>query len=113
MRTVEAHLTDPALSVGVVAEALCLTQSVLYRRLKSITGQTVVEFIRDVRMKRAAQLLAQPGLRISEVADEVGVENVKYFRKTFQKIYGVAPSEYARQHRPARGGTLVEEDEEE
>jgi DNA-binding response OmpR family regulator len=112
MRTVEAHLTDPALSVGVVAEALCLTQSVLYRRLKSITGQTVVEFIRDVRMKRAAQLLAQPGLRISEVADEVGVENVKYFRKTFQKIYGVAPSEYARQHRPARGGAVVEEDEE-
>jgi signal transduction histidine kinase/ligand-binding sensor domain-containing protein/DNA-binding response OmpR family regulator len=112
MRTVEAHLTDPALSVGVVAEALCLTQSVLYRRLKSITGQTVVEFIRDVRMKRAAQLLAQPGLRISEVADEVGVENVKYFRKTFQKIYGVAPSEYARQHRPARGGAVLEEDEE-
>jgi signal transduction histidine kinase/ligand-binding sensor domain-containing protein/DNA-binding response OmpR family regulator len=112
MRTVEAHLTDPALSVGVVAEALCLTQSVLYRRLKSITGQTVVEFIRDVRMKRAAQLLAQPGLRISEVAFEVGVENVKYFRKTFQKIYGVAPSEYARQHRPARSGTLVEEDDE-
>jgi signal transduction histidine kinase/ligand-binding sensor domain-containing protein/DNA-binding response OmpR family regulator len=113
MRTVEAHLTDPALSVGVLADALCLTQSVLYRRLKSITGQTVVEFIRDVRMKRAAQLLAQPNLRISEVAYEVGVENVKYFRKTFQKIYGVAPSEYARQHRPARGGTLVEEDEEE
>jgi signal transduction histidine kinase/ligand-binding sensor domain-containing protein/DNA-binding response OmpR family regulator len=113
MRTVEAHLTDPALSVGVVAEALCLTQSVLYRRLKSITGQTVVEFIRDVRMKRAAQLLAQPGLRISEVAYEVGVENVKYFRKTFQKIYGVAPSEYARQHRPVRSGAVVEEDEEE
>ena len=110
MRAVEARLTDPALSVGVLADALCLTQSVLYRRLKGITGQTAVEFIRDVRMKRAAQLLAQPHLRISEVAFEVGVENVKYFRKSFQKIYGVAPSEYARQHRPARGGTLVEED---
>ncbi len=111
MRVVEAHLTYPALSVGVLADALCLTQSVLYRRLKSITGQTAVEFIRDVRMKRAAQLLAQPGLRISEVAYEVGVENVKYFRKSFQKIYGMAPSEYARQHRPAHAAPLVDDDD--
>jgi signal transduction histidine kinase/ligand-binding sensor domain-containing protein/DNA-binding response OmpR family regulator len=110
MRTVEAHLTDPALSVLVLADALCMSQSAVYRRIKGITGQTTVEFIRDVRMKRAAQLLAQPQLRVSEVAYEVGVENVKYFRKTFQKIYGMSPSEYARQHRPAREAALVEDD---
>jgi DNA-binding response OmpR family regulator len=111
MRTVEQHLTDPAFSVLVLAEALCMSQSVMYRRIKSITGQTTVEFIRDVRMKRAAQLLAQSSLRVSEIAFEVGVENVKYFRKTFQKIYGMAPSEYARQHRPAREAALVDDDE--
>ncbi len=110
MRTVEAHLTDPAFSVLVLAEALCMSQSVLYRRIKSISGQTTVEFIRDVRMKRAAQLLAHSSLRVSEIAFEVGVENVKYFRKTFQKIYGMAPTEYARQHRPAREAALLEED---
>jgi signal transduction histidine kinase/ligand-binding sensor domain-containing protein/DNA-binding response OmpR family regulator len=113
MRTVEAHLTDPAFSVGVLADALSMSQSVVYRRIKGITGQTVVEFIRDVRMKRAAQLLVQTQLRVSEVASQVGVENVKYFRKTFQKIYGMVPSEYARQHRPLREGALVEEDEQE
>jgi AraC-like DNA-binding protein len=96
--------------VLVLADALCMSQSAVYRRIKSITGQTTVEFIRDVRMKRAAQLLAQPQLRVSEVAFEVGVENVKYFRKTFQKIYGMSPSEYARQHRPAREAALVEDD---
>jgi signal transduction histidine kinase/DNA-binding response OmpR family regulator/sugar lactone lactonase YvrE len=111
MRTVEAHLTDPAFSVLVLAESLCMSQSVMYRRIKSITGQTTVEFIRDVRMKRAAQLLAHSSLRVSEIAFEVGVENVKYFRKTFQKIYGMAPTEYARQHRPAREAALVDEDE--
>jgi len=79
---------------------------VLYRRIKQITGQTTVEFIRDVRMKRAAQLLTQSQLRISEIAFQVGVENVKYFRKTFQKIYGMAPSEYAKQYRPDRGASL-------
>jgi signal transduction histidine kinase/DNA-binding response OmpR family regulator/streptogramin lyase len=111
MRTVEQYLTDPAFSVLVLAEALCMSQSVMYRRIKGITGQTTVEFIRDVRMKRAAQLLAQSSLRVSEIAFEVGVENVKYFRKTFQKIYGMAPSEYARQHRPAREAALVDDDE--
>jgi len=110
MRIVELHLTDPAFSVLVLAGALCMSQSVAYRRIKSITGQTTVEFIRDVRMKRAAQLLAQPQLRVSEVAFQVGVENVKYFRKTFQKIYGIAPSEYARQHRPAREAALADDD---
>jgi len=75
---------------------------VFYRRLKGITGQTAVEFIRDVRMKRAAQLLAQTQLRVSDVAFQVGIVDEKYFRKTFQKIYGVVPSEYIRQHRPGR-----------
>ncbi|MEJ7662056.1 MAG: response regulator [Hymenobacter sp.] len=110
MRLVEARLTDPAFSVVLLAEALCMSQSVLYRRLKAITGQTVVEFIRDVRMKRAAQLLAQSQLRIVEVASQVGIEDVKYFRKTFQKIYQTSPSDYARQHRPAREGALAKED---
>jgi signal transduction histidine kinase/ligand-binding sensor domain-containing protein/DNA-binding response OmpR family regulator len=109
MHIVEQHLTDPAFSVLVLADALCMSQSVMYRRIKSITGQTTVEFIRDVRMKRAAQLLAQPQMRVAEVAFQVGVENVKYFRKTFQKIYGVAPSEYARQHRSTHEAALVDD----
>jgi signal transduction histidine kinase/DNA-binding response OmpR family regulator/sugar lactone lactonase YvrE len=100
MRAVEQHLDDPAFGVQVLASDLCMSQSVLYRRIKQITGQTTVEFIRDVRMKRAAQLLTHSQLRITEIAFQVGVENVKYFRKTFQKIYGMAPSEYAKQHRP-------------
>jgi len=100
MRAVEQHLDDPAFGVQVLASDLCMSQSVLYRRIKLITGQTTVEFIRDVRMKRAAQLLTHSQLRITEIAFQVGVENVKYFRKTFQKIYGMAPSEYAKQHRP-------------
>lgn len=61
-----------------------------------------MEFIRDVRMKRAAQLLTQTQMRVSEVAFEVGIEDAKYFRKAFQKIYSLSPSEYAKQHRQGR-----------
>jgi DNA-binding response OmpR family regulator len=99
MAVVEQHLVDPEFSVQVLVREMAMSQSVFYRRIKSITGQTAVEFIRDVRMKRAAQLLAQTQMRVSEVAFEVGVEDAKYFRRMFQKIYNLSPSEYAKQHR--------------
>jgi AraC-like DNA-binding protein len=82
---------------------MAMSQSVFYRRIKSITGQTAVEFIRDVRLKRAAQLLAQTTMRVSEIAFEVGIEDAKYFRKAFQKLYSLTPSDYARQHRAGAG----------
>ncbi|MFD1871066.1 two-component regulator propeller domain-containing protein [Hymenobacter bucti] len=102
MHTVEQHLGDGEFSVQVLARALAMSQSVFYRRIKSLTGQTAVEFIRDVRLKRAAQLLAQTTMRISEVAFEVGIEDAKYFRKAFQKLYSLTPSDYAKQHRIGR-----------
>ncbi|MGI4744330.1 MAG: two-component regulator propeller domain-containing protein [Janthinobacterium lividum] len=102
MGVVEQHLGDTEFSVLVLVRAMAMSQSVFYRRIKSITGQTAVEFIRDVRLKRAAQLLAQTTMRVSEIAFEVGIEDAKYFRKAFQKIYGLTPSDYAKQHRPSR-----------
>ncbi|RZK58679.1 MAG: response regulator, partial [Hymenobacter sp.] len=102
MSTVEHHLGDAEFSVQVLAREMAMSQSVFYRRIKSITGQTAVEFIRDVRLKRAAQLLAQTTMRISEIAFEVGIEDAKYFRKAFQKIYSLTPSDYAKQHRVGR-----------
>jgi signal transduction histidine kinase/ligand-binding sensor domain-containing protein/DNA-binding response OmpR family regulator len=102
MAVVERNLDNPEFSVQGLAREVGMSQSIFYRRIKSATGQTTVEFIRDVRMKRAAQLLTQTQMRVSEVAFQVGIADEKYFRKTFQKIYGVVPSEYIRQHRPGR-----------
>lgn len=99
MRVVEQHLSDHEFGVPVLTREMAMSNSVFYRRIKSITGQTVVEFIRDVRLKRAAQLLAQTQLLVSEVGFEVGIENAKYFRQVFQKLHGLTPSEYAKQHR--------------
>ncbi|UOG75190.1 response regulator [Hymenobacter tibetensis] len=102
MSAVEKHLDDPSFSVLVLVREVGMSQSVFYRRIKGITGQTAVEFIRDVRMKRAAQLLANTRLRVAEVAFQVGIEDAKYFRKAFQKIFTLSPSEYAKQHRASR-----------
>jgi signal transduction histidine kinase/ligand-binding sensor domain-containing protein/DNA-binding response OmpR family regulator len=109
MTVVEKYLEEPEFSVLVFAQEMAMSQSAFYRRLKNITGQTAVEFIRDVRMKRAAQLLTQSQLRISEVALQVGMSDAKYFGKTFQKVYNMSPSEFVRQHRPGREATLPTE----
>ncbi|MEZ0487344.1 two-component regulator propeller domain-containing protein [Fibrella aquatica] len=99
MSIVEANLTEPAFTVPILVREMGMSQSAFYRQIKAITGQSAVEFIRDVRMKRAAKLLANSNLRIAEIAHQVGFEDLKHFRKTFQNLYGLSPSDYARQHR--------------
>jgi signal transduction histidine kinase/ligand-binding sensor domain-containing protein/DNA-binding response OmpR family regulator len=99
MGIVEANLSDSNFNVQSLVNGMYMSQSVFYRRIKSITGQTVIEFIRDVRLKNAAQLLKNPYVRISEVASMVGMEDVRNFRIFFQKRYDMLPSVYAKTYR--------------
>ncbi|MEA5257898.1 two-component regulator propeller domain-containing protein [Arcicella aquatica] len=99
MAIIENNLSDSDFNVQILVREMGMSQSAFYRQIKAITGQSVVEFIRDIRLKRAAQLLSSGNLRVSEVAMMVGIEDIKYFRKMFQGIYNMPPSEYAKQHR--------------
>ena len=83
-----------------------MSQSVFYRRMKGVTGKSASEFIRDVRLKRAAQLLAGSSYRISEIGYMAGMDDPKNFRKAFHRIYQMSPSSYARQHREGLGISL-------
>lgn len=98
MEIVENNLTNKQFGVQSLVSESGMSQSAYYRKLKNITGQSVVEFIRDVRLKRAAQLLVTGRFRVTEVMDMVGIEDYKYFRSAFQKLYSVSPSEYAKNH---------------
>ena len=66
----------------------------LYRKLKALTGQSANEFIRTIRLKRAAQMLEQNQLTIAEITYEVGFNDLQYFRECFKKQFGATPSEY-------------------
>jgi signal transduction histidine kinase/ligand-binding sensor domain-containing protein/CheY-like chemotaxis protein/AraC-like DNA-binding protein len=96
MQIIEDNLTNPLFNVQTLVRESGMSQSAYYRRLKNLTGQSVIEFIKDVRLKRAAQLLASKQFRVSEVALMVGMEDLKNFRSSFQKLYGVSPSEYGK-----------------
>jgi AraC-like DNA-binding protein len=69
-----------------------------YRKIKALTNQTAVEFIRDIRLKRAASMLEQNKLSIKEIQNMVGFEDPDYFRDCFKGKYGVTPSEYSSKH---------------
>ena len=72
-----------------------LSSSQLLRKLKTLTNLTVVEFLRQYRLQRAASLLAQGTNSVSTVAYQVGFESLSYFTKVFQEEFGVLPSVYS------------------
>lgn len=86
------HLSDPDLSVEDIGEELCLSRVQLYRKIKSMTGKTPVEIIREERLKRSKVLLEDASLSISEVAYKVGFSAPSYFTKCYKDYYGKAPS---------------------
>jgi DNA-binding response OmpR family regulator/nitrogen-specific signal transduction histidine kinase len=90
---IEDHLTDEQFSVEQLSNALLLSRSQLHRKLKALTGQTTSEFLRDYRLKKALELLRQPGLSIGEVSHKVGFGSPQYFATKFKERYGYPPSE--------------------
>jgi len=93
-RFVEENISRNDLSVEEMSRALGMSRVHLYKKLVAITGKTPIEFIRVIRLKRAAQLLRESQQNVSEIAYQVGFNNPKYFSKYFKDEYGVLPSVY-------------------
>ncbi|MBC9797175.1 two-component regulator propeller domain-containing protein [Sinomicrobium weinanense] len=95
---IENSMDDNLLSVEYLASEVGMSRANLYRKLQAIAGETPVNFIKKIRLKRGAQLLKNNNLYISEVAYMTGFRNQKYFSNCFKKEYGMAPKDYARQY---------------
>ncbi len=94
---VEQNMADNQLSVEKIADHIGMSRMNLHRRLHAILGKTASEFIREIRIKRAGQLLATGSKRISEVMFEIGISSNAHFNKYFKEMYGIAPKEYIKQ----------------
>ena len=92
---VENNLQNPDFNVKRLAEMLNMSQPTLYRRVKMLTNYTIIELIRGVRMKRAAELLRTKKYSIQEVSEMVGYNDAPTFRKHFVDFYGSTPSTFA------------------
>lgn len=96
LQFVEQNLDNSEYSVEVLSRDMGMDRTGLYRRLISVVGKTPTNFIRSIRLKRAAQLLKE-GYSVAEVADLVGFSTSSYLSKCFQEEFGMRPSQYVNQ----------------
>ncbi len=93
---IEKHMGDFEFEVNIFQEEMAMSRMQLFRKIKALTDQTPSEFIRTIRLKRAAKLIEQGFGNIAQISYEVGFNNPSYFAKCFKEIYGSQPSEYAK-----------------
>lgn len=95
MEIIERQMDNPDFSVDEFSKEMFMSRVTLYRKINSLTGKSPLDFIRSIRLKRAAQLLDKSGISIAEIAYQVGFNNPKVFSKLFKDEFGVTPSVYA------------------
>lgn len=100
MEFMEEQMDNPDLTIEQFAEKLLLSRTIFYQKLKSIVGLSPVNFICQIRIKRAAQLFDSGEYNISQIAYMTGFNDPKYFSRCFKKIVGVTPSEYKEKKQP-------------
>lgn len=88
------HITDPQLNIDTLAETMGYGRTTFYKKIKQITGTTPNEYIRSLRMNKAAELLKDDRLTIAEVGYQVGVGDPYYFSKLFKSFFGMSPTKY-------------------
>ena len=88
------HLSSPTLSVDELADAMGYRRSVFFKKVKALTGQTPADYIRTLRMQRAAELLRDETITVAQVCYKVGINDPHYFAKMFKQQYGISPKKY-------------------
>ena len=88
-------MADAEFSVEAFQKEIGMSRMQLHRKLKALSNLSSSEFIRVQRLKRATQLLEAKNANVSQIAYDVGFNNLSYFAKCFKEQFGLYPSEYA------------------
>ena len=104
-RIVEEELENPDFTVDDFAARMALGRTIFYRKVKGVTGYPPKEYLRIIRMKKAAELLLDADINVSEVAYKVGISDPFYFSRCFKAQFGVSPSVYQK-----NGGVVSKEE---
>lgn len=96
---VEKYIDDENFTIKVLAKEMGMSHSGIYKKVKSISGQSVNGFIRFIRLRKAAELLINSHSNVNEIAFQTGFTDLGYFRNHFNKLFGMNPSEYIKKYR--------------
>lgn len=94
VKNIEKHLDDSTFEAKVLADSYSMSLPTLYRKIKQYSDLSILELTRNIRLKKAAELLASQQYSVQEVAEMVGFNDTATFRKRFTEQYGVTPSQY-------------------
>lgn len=98
---IDSHLDDPNLNVEKLCQEVGLSRAHLNRKMKELFGLTPSEFIRNVRLRKACELLRQPDVDISQIAYSVGFSSQPHFSTAFKRFTGISPTEYRQRNSTA------------
>lgn len=96
---VEANLDNDEFTIKVLAREIGMSYSSVYKKIRLISGESLRGFVRFIRLRKAAELMINTSLNVNEIGFQVGINDVKYFRVQFNKVFGMNPSEYIRRYR--------------
>lgn len=92
---VESHLDDESYTVEQLGSDMCMSRMTLYRKIQTLTGQKPTEFMRTIRLRRAAKLLSEGRMTVTEISYATGFSSVSYFSRCFRTMFGVPPTKYS------------------
>ena len=110
LAVVKKHLSDDKFSTDIFAREMLMSRTSLYTKMKALTGESVKEFIRRIRLNTAAEMILRNEHSIAEISFLVGFATPSYFTTSFKKYFGCLPTEYIRKQ--TEGETEEEEREE-
>lgn len=101
---IDNHYMEPGIDVDTFAESMGYGRTTFYKKAKAIIGQTPNDYIKSLRMKKAAELLIDDTLTISQISYKIGIEDPYYFSKSFKNYYGISPTQYRKGMPPTKNG---------
>lgn len=97
MRIIEENIHERDLNASLLTSELGMSHSVVYKKLKILTGQSIVDFVRDFKLKRAAQLISENSFSVTDACYKVGFSDRRYFTRLFKQKFGKSPSDFKKQ----------------
>ncbi|MEP6926230.1 MAG: AraC family transcriptional regulator [Ginsengibacter sp.] len=94
LELIESQLTNPDMDVDYICSKIGMSRTKLYQKIKGITGQSIGEFVRTIRLRKAMFIMTHEDVMITDVMYSVGIQTQSYFTKAFKKEFGKTPSRF-------------------
>jgi len=103
LEVIDTQLVNPDFDIEYLCQEMGMSRTSLYQKIKNISHQSIGDFIRTIRLKRAVQIMTHEDVSLTEVMYRIGIQTQSYFTKAFKKEFGKTPTQFMQEIRPPRG----------